>query len=365
MADIMSASEFKSKSSKLFSRRKNPLIKDIDKLLGVYHSSRDNPRRQLKVLVLLYIWCKQYVYGGGTRGGVGDLLKQVETKLKNPSQELTLQMAHQGARHKGGAMTAPATANAKSMGQGYRMEPLLPGKGSVGGVKLEASGKRINTPVLRALFEDKITADLDKKGAQYTMKEVIHQAEEAMASAPITEFLDIFVDFTHSQAYANRVDFEYCSKDQRTKYRVHIDQNGGLFYEDPQYQVPFTTDVGGQGWGLYAFDTGGALYVKPSQGIADGAFNHSSFLSGRPVICAGAIEVDPGGRLRSLSNESGHYRPTPGDLGNMLAILHDDFSVDMTNVETVVSTAGGKNTLNGVACMNIYRNYPKSRLTDF
>jgi hypothetical protein len=366
MPEIMSASEFKTQSSKLFARRRNPLIRDLDKLLAVYHGSGGNPRRQLKVLVLIYVWCKQYLHAGGTRGGVGALLQQVETRLKNPGSELTLQMAHQGVRSKGGAAVMPASSQGKSMGQGYRMEPMLPGKGSVGGVQLQSAMKRINTPVLRGLFEDKIIGDLDKANQQYTMKDVIRQAEEAMAVAPITEFLDIYVAFTETQAYADRADFEYCTRDTRSQYRVHIDPNTGQFFEDAAYQVPYTTDIAGKGWGLYAFDTSYRMYVKPSQTIAaDGAFNHSSFLSGKPVACAGAIEVDPGGRLRSISNESGHYRPTPGDLGHMLAVLHDEFSVDLGRVEAVVSTAGGKNALNGVACMGIYRNYPKSRLADF
>jgi hypothetical protein len=40
-----------------------------------------------------------------------------------------------------------------------------------------------------------------------------------------------------------------------------------------------------------------------------GAFNHSSFFSGGPVRSAGTLHIQ-GGRIASVSNESGHYSPT-------------------------------------------------------
>jgi hypothetical protein len=365
MAEIMTASQFKSKSSKFFARRKNPIIRDLDKLLVIYAASAANPRRRLKILILIYVWCKQYLYGGGTRGGVGELLKQAEAKLKDPSSTMTMTLAHQGMRwDKQGNTQLPNESNAKSMGKGYRMEPLLPGKGSVGGTELEHKLKRVNTPALRALFEDKISAELDNKNVQYTMKEVIHQAEIAMGTAPITEFLDIFVAFTQGESYATRADFEYCNKGQRKSYLVHIDGQSGRFFADEAHTMPYTTDINGVKWALYAFDTNQRLYAK-SPDFADGAFNHSSFMSGKPVICAGAIEISPGGRLRSLSNESGHYRPTIGDLAHMLAILHEEFNVELCGVEVFANTASGKTRLDGFQCMSIYRNYPRSRLCDF
>ncbi|TVR49852.1 MAG: hypothetical protein EA425_11265 [Puniceicoccaceae bacterium] len=365
----MSANEFRKKSSKFLARRKNPIIRDLDKLLSLYHASPDNPRRRLKIVILIYVWCQQYLYGGGgtgSRGGVGELLQQATATLKDPSSEMTLKLAHQGARWKDGDMQTPSSMKAKAMGQGYQMEPLLPGKGSVGGVALEHQLKRINTPALRGLFEDKITADLDRKGTQYTMKDVIRQAEDAMATAGIAEFLDVFVAFTADRSYATRADFEYCNKHQRNQYLLHFDSASGLCYRDDQLGIPYTTDVGNQqGWALYAMDLNHRLYAKPSSQVPDGAFNHSSFMSGKPVICAGAIEFDPAGRLRSISNESGHYRPTLGDLAHALHILHADFNVDLLGVEAVANAGGTKTTMDAYQCMSIYANYPRSSLADF
>jgi len=362
---IMTASQFHSKSSKFFSTGRSAIVRDIENLLRLFHQSSGNPRRQLKILVLLYIWCKQYVYGGGTRGGVGELLAQVRDEL--PNMELNLTLAHQGSRWKGGHMQVPASDQGKSMGQGYRIEPYLPGKGTVGGLTLQHQTKRINSPALRALFEEKIETKLQEANVQYTMKGLVKQAEEAMETAPIAELLDVYFSFANSPACAQRGDFEYCTKDQRFNYRVHIDPGSGRFYQDEHFTVPYSTDVSANAkdWALFAADTGCRLYVKPQRDVSDGRFNHSSFLSGKPVMCAGAIEIDPAGRLRSLSNESGHYRPTPGDLAYLLRVLHQEFRVNLTGVAVVVNSAQGKLSMSGVACVNQFTNHPRSRLSDF
>jgi hypothetical protein len=365
---IMTAAEFHSRSRKFFSTGRSPLVRDVENLIRHYHQSADNPRRQLKIAVLLYIWCRQYIHAGGTRGGVAELTVQVREAL--PKMEMTLKLAHQGARWKGGQMKVPASAQGKSMGEGYRMEPFLPGKGTVGGLQLQHQVKRINTPALRALFEDDIELKLQnaavKTGQSYTMKDVVHQAELAMATASITEFLDVYCSYTRTQAYAERGDFEYCAKDQRQNYRVHIDPANGRFYKDELYTAPYSTDVGTtqKDWAMFAADVGCRLFVKPQRDVADGRFNHSSFLSGKPVMCAGAIEIDPAGRLRSISNESGHYRPTPGDLAYLLLVLHHHFRVNLTGVTAVVSSAQGKQTMNATVCANRFANHPRSQIAD-
>ena len=370
MTQLMTAGEFKKTSSKFMARRQNPLILDIDKLLELYPASSGNPRRQLKILVLLYVWAKQYMHQGGTRGGVRTLMDQVSVALDKPANELWMSLSHQGARWKGGQMQASG-GDGKAMGQGYKMEPMLPGKGSVGGVNLSSQMKRINTPALRALFEDKGEATLRdqaiKTGSTYTMATVIKQAEEAMATAPIREFLDVYVAFTQSAAFADRVDFEYCDKAKREEYRVFINDHDGRLYKDAVFTQAYTTDLTalpGDNWALFAYDLKGRLYCKPAAHVPDGSFNHSSFMSGKPVLCAGALESDGSGRLRYVSNESGHYRPTPGDLGNFLAILSDDFHVDMTGVNVTVSAAT-KVRMNGVTALAQLRNQTTSKLNDF
>lgn len=51
------------------------------------------------------------------------------------------------------------------------------------------------------------------------------------------------------------------------------------------------------------------------------SFYHSSYLGGRPVLCAGTIRIDSG-QVRLITNESGHYRPTESHLLQAVNILN-------------------------------------------
>ena len=70
--------------------------------------------------------------------------------------------------------------------------------------------------------------------------------------------------------------------------------------------------------------------------------HHSSFLAGAPVAAAGEIKV-VNGRLVSISNGSGHYRPPPGYLINFLKVLRrmDPF-FDLSTVMVEIFAANGQ-----------------------
>jgi hypothetical protein len=57
---------------------------------------------------------------------------------------------------------------------------------------------------------------------------------------------------------------------------------------------------------IWAMGPAGRLYVSSIQ--QPGLFNHSSFLAGGSVICAGEIIIIDG-KIKYISNRSGHYRP--------------------------------------------------------
>lgn len=83
---------------------------------------------------------------------------------------------------------------------------------------------------------------------------------------------------------------------------------------------------GGRGAGraIFVMTTDGKLYAgdmhdeytkggagDPNRGEMKGwIFHHSSFLAGQPVAAAGELEFDDGGHLVSISNASGHYKPS-------------------------------------------------------
>ena len=59
---------------------------------------------------------------------------------------------------------------------------------------------------------------------------------------------------------------------------------------------------------IFIMDDQGNFYASPNQRV--GRFHHSSLAMGKPVAAAGELEVHAG-RLQVLTNQSGHYRPTP------------------------------------------------------
>ena len=108
---------------------------------------------------------------------------------------------------------------------------------------------------------------------------------------------------------------------------------GGMRKQTPTTEHMSTAFGGSTGEGIFVFAQG-RLFVGDAEKImqdmnvakTSGAsvnslkFSayHSSFLGGQPVEAAGEIGVDAEGRLVSISNLSGHYRPTPEHLINVL-----------------------------------------------
>jgi hypothetical protein len=358
MLYIMTAAQFKSKSSKLFAKRKNPIILDIDNLLALFEQSNDNPRRQYKILVLLYVWTDRYIKGGGKRSGVDELHNQVKYILDN-FEKLIVDISNQGAHWKNGQITAPNNiqpGQGKTLGDTYKMEPFLPGKGKVGPLELNAEIHRYNMPALKVFLEME--------------KGVSKNSEAVLASLTPREIIDLYIGLLDSGTLAEEKDFEMCDKTSRAQYRIYISPQGRL-YKDAAFTTPLCTTNNPsrldsrENEAAYAMDLNGFLYARQVTDFADGQFNHSSFMSGKPVICAGIIIVGVGGMLRMISNNSGHYRPTLGDLGRALAVLNDIYQVDLLGVTAQAMTGGNPIEMDAYRAMSIYRNYPCSPLVDY
>ena len=92
---------------------------------------------------------------------------------------------------------------------------------------------------------------------------------------------------------------------QRLRYQLMV-KDGKLI--DTSTGAPLCPGAAKEG--MYTMDTSGNVYVcfdHPK------TFHHSSFVAGKPVAAAGTITVCDG-RLRAISNESGHYMPPPSTL---------------------------------------------------
>jgi len=62
----------------------------------------------------------------------------------------------------------------------------------------------------------------------------------------------------------------------------------------------------GAGPRIFVMDGNGYFYVGTA---SNGKFHHSSFLSGGPIAAAGEIVVAQEGKIKMISNVSGHYKP--------------------------------------------------------
>ncbi len=71
---------------------------------------------------------------------------------------------------------------------------------------------------------------------------------------------------------------------------------------------------------IWVMDPTGRLYVSSTP--QPGMFNHSSFLGGGSVICAGEIIIEDG-KITFINNRSGHYQPKDETLDNAIAKLRE------------------------------------------
>lgn len=118
---------------------------------------------------------------------------------------------------------------------------------------------------------------------------------------------------------------QYLSDQERAALKVTYDPKTHLF-TGPDGK-PF--DTGGHK-GLYVVDPDNAFvfyvkapYVERTQDKPSphqGRLHHSSLLAARPVAMAGMISFKDG-RLVTINNTSGHYRPTDEALAKLLAKL--------------------------------------------
>lgn len=90
---------------------------------------------------------------------------------------------------------------------------------------------------------------------------------------------------------------------------------------DPEFQATQNLsdeadDLIRSGVAMYVMDPNGTFYAAPQIG---GRFQHSSFLAGGPIAGAGEMTVSDG-KLKRISNSSGHYMP---DILNMVQVLQE------------------------------------------
>lgn len=311
---MMSASDFKTKSSVRFARRKNPIILDIDKLLNEYEKSVSE-NRKMKCLVYIYMMCKHYLHTKPD-GGRGDAVKLLMGDVREvlDSKSFGQQIAQKaGGRHYDNGIQRNAmdsgSNTATSLQQGYTWEGILPQKNFVEkmGLHMESllgPDKYFGSSGIGASIAD----DLSQKGGGANIDK---QAQHMLKTMTISQVLDklhaMWVD------EACKGEFNYLNAAARMDYLVVV--KGGLLYQHSGSKLDTGNNYGIPAPRLYAMDTSERVYSLRDgvHGKEGTDWNHSSMLSGHPVICAGMLIVT-NGVLKSIDNNSGHYKPDAQNL---------------------------------------------------
>jgi len=108
-------------------------------------------------------------------------------------------------------------------------------------------------------------------------------------------------------------------EDERAAYELAggatLRQGGVPF--DTTSPEPLYSKFSGKGWGIYVMAADGTLYAGSHK---VGLFHHSSFLAGSQTAAAGEIQARSG-KLTGITNKSGHYRPGPQQMAQVLEEL--------------------------------------------
>lgn len=320
---MMTVKQFKKKSSIFMHRRKSPIIQDIDKLLKEYEVSQSE-NRKMKCLTYIYMMCKQYFIAKpqGRRGdAVQELMDEVRLQLDSPEFKKQI-AAKAGGRHYSGGKEkdamSTAGATATSLSQGYTWEGILPQKNFVEKMRLNMSSILGSDQKYfgASMISQKVESDLQMKGVPVDQSE--KAAHDMIGKMPFSQVLDNLHLLWQDKATSGS--FNYLNSEQRMHYLLVV-KNQRLY----KYSNNTAFDSGTT-WGnaarsvAYAMDTDERVY---STGDASGVginWNHSSLLSGHPVICAGEITATQG-RLVSIDNNSGHYKPDTQNLADCVRSL--------------------------------------------
>ena len=119
-----------------------------------------------------------------------------------------------------------------------------------------------------------------------------------------------------------RQDKKFYLADENTPYDSGVATDSAL--ADKKYATYAALEQTRQRYGSYpaiwVMDPTGRLYVSSTP--QPGMFNHSSFLGGGSVICAGEIIIEDG-VIKFINNRSGHYLPPDAALDNAIAKLQE------------------------------------------
>ena len=150
---------------------------------------------------------------------------------------------------------------------------------------------------------------------------------------PTTPLLERYLGEEESSGDDRVESVRYFDNASRERYRV-LARDGRLVDRQGRPLEP-GVGAGAGDEGIYVMDAAGNLYATFSQ--ERGRVHHSSLLAGAPVAAAGTLAIEQG-RLKKMSNYSGHYRPGAKTLEALRARLRQ-MGIDLSTVEVIAAVA--------------------------
>ena len=325
----MTASAYHKRKALFKKTHKNPISDDIYKLLLAYEGVATTPNAKLKILVLLYFLCLEYVWGKfGVKGkqpsakqNQNNLVLVLKDEIEQEVGSVSFQQEYSAKlsrpRHyKAGQLVTGAMQGTQLHGK-YGVETISPQKNSVAKYGLGTSIPTFGMSLLTQTLESDYQTNHNMNG---------HQAEQA-AQQQISQMslIDLFKQLHQMGKDVNLqrgMDFKFFDSAQRQNYLATF--AGGVW--SCNGKTPFTTGMYPM---MYVMDTSHHFFIPDGIRTGGGNFNHSSMLSGKPVICAGTVEISTASKLTYIDNDSGHYKPDTNALRTVVMILNKEFNVNM------------------------------------
>ncbi|MBI1356615.1 MAG: hypothetical protein GC160_19930 [Acidobacteria bacterium] len=295
--------------------RKNPLITDVDILLMEYHASGKTDIQRQKILILILYYCTTWLVAKGEKKGswrrkyVLDLQTEVENELRTPTM---INAGGQRIAGNGGVymkedpieILQPRDANAKHnlrAGLNFGRHSANVAEDFIGNLKM-------------------------KKNLTGYMAEL---QQEMKSGTGAHDYVDSLKILAAGKAANMRMGYNltYLSKQERLSRQLSLWPDDAFHLAG--WDFPYQTAGGPDDHNIFAMDLMEFIYV--ADGLA-GRVHHSSFMSGKPVLCAGEIRLEAG-KIRYISNESGHYRPTTANLMNCVTVLVRKYNVDLSRIK--------------------------------
>ncbi len=293
---LMSVAVWQQKTSKVGKDRTNPLITDIDILLDEYHKAGKTDVQKLKLVILIRRYCREWLSEKDEKE-TSFRKKYVDRLFTETSDELAEPQVQQA------------------------IQQMLAGKQTPGLKQMVEHPVELLQPRATAKEKWNLNADINLSRVSAPIAESgwkkYHPGATAMDHANIADVLDNVQDQQKKEKLQRSLD--YLQKKDRLKCELALGPDSLLRRGDSTN--PYST----QGTEMYAIDDMQKIYTQPPK--KQGEFHHSSFLSGRPVFCAGEIELKQG-KITYIDNLSGHYKPTTQHLLDCVQLLKRTYGVD-------------------------------------